>query len=109
MISFHPCDYWEWIDEIKLSPTPSPELDEEYEVRRDNENIDRTACMRHCEEDLIWRNHLQNEEWNLNQRARQLDIREAHLCRREHICDRREADLRSARLWGRGRGRIRVH
>jgi hypothetical protein len=53
MISFQPCDYWEWIDEIKLSLTPSPELDEEYEVRRDDENIDRTACMRHCEEDLI--------------------------------------------------------
>jgi hypothetical protein len=38
------------------------ELDEEYEVRRDDENIDHNARMRHCEEDLIWRNHLQNEE-----------------------------------------------
>jgi hypothetical protein len=104
MISFQPCDYWEWIDEIKLSPTPSPELDEEYEARRDDENMDRTARMRHCEEDLIWQNHLQNEEWNLNERARQVDVREAHIRRRERIYDKRETDLRAARLQGRGRG-----
>jgi hypothetical protein len=96
-------------NEIKLSPTPSPELDEEYEARRDDENMDRNARMRHCEEDLIWRNHLQNEEWNLNQRARQVDVREAHICRQEHRCDRREADLHAARLQGRGRGHSRVH
>jgi hypothetical protein len=62
MISFQPCYYWEWINEIKLSPTPSSELDEEYEARRDDENMNRNARMRHCEEDLIWWNHLQNEE-----------------------------------------------
>jgi hypothetical protein len=79
-------------------------LDEEYEAKRDDENMDRVACMRHCEEDLIWRNRLQNQEWNLNQRERQLDVCEAHLRRREHICDRRDADLRAARLRGRRRG-----
>jgi hypothetical protein len=87
-----------------LSPTPSSKLDEEYEARHDVENIDCTARMRHYEEDLIWSNRLQNEEWNLNQRARQLDVHEAHLRRWEHRCDRREADLRAARLGGRGRG-----
>jgi hypothetical protein len=71
--------------------------------------MDRTACMRHCEEDLIWQNRLQNEEWNLNQRARQLDVCEAHLRRHEHRCDRREADLHAVRLRGRGRGHSRVH
>jgi hypothetical protein len=80
------------------------ELDEEYEARRDDENMDRTVRMRHCEEDLIWWNRLQNGEWNLNQRARQLDVCEAHLHRWEHICDRREVDLHAARLRGRGRG-----
>jgi hypothetical protein len=60
---------WEWINEIKLSPTPLPELDE-YEARRDDENMDRVAHMRHCEEDLIWRKHLQNQEWNLDECAR---------------------------------------
>jgi hypothetical protein len=44
----------EWIDEFKLSSTPSLELDEEYETRSDDENMDRTARMRHCKEDLIW-------------------------------------------------------
>jgi hypothetical protein len=79
-------------------------LDEEYEAKRDDENMDRAVCMMHCEEDLIWRNRLQNQEWNLNQRERQLDVCETHLHRREHICDRRDADLRAARLWGRRRG-----
>ena len=44
--------------EVKLSPTPLPELDEEYEARHDDENMDRAARMSHCEEDLIWRNRL---------------------------------------------------
>jgi hypothetical protein len=71
-------------------------------TRLGDENMDRTARMRHCEEDLIWWNRLQNGEWNLNQRARQLDVWEAHLRRWEHICDRRKADLHAARLRGRG-------
>jgi hypothetical protein len=41
---------------------------------------------------------------NLNQHARQLDVCEAHLRRRKRRCDRYEADLRDARLRGRGRG-----
>jgi hypothetical protein len=53
-----------------LSPTPSQELDEEYEARHDDENMDRTACMRHWEDDLISQNCLEMEERNLNQRAR---------------------------------------
>jgi len=92
------------MDEIKLSPTPSPELDEEYAARREDENMDRNARRRRWEEDLIWRNRLQMQEWNLNQRGRELDVREAHLRRRERRCDRREADIRAARMRGRGRG-----
>jgi hypothetical protein len=107
MISFQPCDYWEWIDEIKLSLTPSLELDEEYEARRDDENMDRTARMRHCEEDLIWRNRLENEEWNLNQRARQLDVREAHLRNTDVIGVRPTFMLQGCGV-GEG-GRSRVH
>jgi hypothetical protein len=95
----------EWIDEFKLSSTPSLELDEEYETRSDDENMDRTARMRHCKEDLIWRNHLEIEERNLNQCARYLDIREAQLRKQDRRCDRREADFHVARLRGRARAR----
>jgi hypothetical protein len=38
----------EWINEFKLSPTLSPELDEEYEARCDDEDMDHTTRMRHC-------------------------------------------------------------
>jgi hypothetical protein len=69
MLHLQPCDYIEWINEVKLSPTPSPELDEEYETRHDDEDMDHTSCMRQWEEDLIWRNRLEIEEGNLNQRA----------------------------------------
>jgi hypothetical protein len=55
----------EWINEVKLSLTPSPELDEEYAARRDDEDMDRIARMRQCEEDLSWHNRLEMEEWNL--------------------------------------------
>jgi hypothetical protein len=68
----------EWIDEVKLSPTPSPELDKEYETRRDDEDMDHIAHMRHWEENLIWCNRLEMEERNLNLHACQLDVREAH-------------------------------
>ena len=97
-------DYWQWIDEIKLSPTLSPELDKDYAARREDENMDRNAHHRRWEEDLIWWNRLQMQEWNLNQRERQLDVRETHLRRRERRCNRREADIRAARMRGRGRG-----
>jgi hypothetical protein len=56
---------------------------------------------------LIWHNRLELEDRNLNLRARQLDIREAHLCRYEHRCDRHEADVHDARLRGRGRAHNR--
>jgi hypothetical protein len=70
MLHLHPCDYTEWIDEVKLSPTPSLELDEEYEARCDDEDMGRTSHMRQWEEDLVWRNRLEIEERNINQRAR---------------------------------------
>jgi hypothetical protein len=44
------------------------------------------------------------EERNLNHRARQLDIHEAHLRRWEHRCDRHDTDLRATRVRGRARG-----
>jgi hypothetical protein len=43
----------EWIDEVKLSPTPSPELDEEYENRCLNHEAECNALHRHRGEDLI--------------------------------------------------------
>jgi hypothetical protein len=46
---------------------------------------------------VIWRTHLERQEYNLNQRARALDIRETHLCRHEQRFDRREAEHRAAR------------
>jgi hypothetical protein len=52
-----------------LSPTPLPELDEEYEARCDDEDMD-PSRMRHWEEDLILCNRLEMEERNLNLRAR---------------------------------------
>jgi hypothetical protein len=38
------------------------ELDEEYEARRDDENMNHISHMRQSEEDLIWWDRLQNEE-----------------------------------------------
>jgi hypothetical protein len=57
------------MDEVKLSPNPSPELDEEYLARRDEEEMDHNTCRSHGEEDLIWCNHLEMEKRNLNLRA----------------------------------------
>jgi hypothetical protein len=69
----------EWMDEVKLSPTPSPDLDQEYQTRHDDEEAECNARQRHMREDLIWRTHLEMEEYNLNYRARQFDIHEAYL------------------------------
>jgi hypothetical protein len=80
-----------------LSLTPTPEDDEEYEHRRRNYEADQNARRRHKCEDVIWYTRLEMQEYNLNQRARVLDICEAHICRRERRCDRREAKLRAAR------------
>ena len=67
-----------------MSPTPSPELNEEYAARRTDEDMDRTARLRRCNEDVIWRTRLEMQEWNLNQRAREQDVRETNLRRQEH-------------------------
>jgi hypothetical protein len=95
----------EWINEVKLSPTPSPELDEEYENMRLNHETERNAHQRHMGKDLIWRNCMQREEYNINQRAWQLDVREAHLHRCECRCDHRKAEIRVARMRGIDTGR----
>jgi hypothetical protein len=58
------------------------------------------AHQRHRGEDLISRTSMQRQEYNLNQRRRQLDILEAHLRVREHRCDHREAEIRTARMMG---------
>jgi hypothetical protein len=92
-----------------LSPTPSPELDEEYQNKHINEEAEHNAHQRHMGEDLIWHTHLQMEEYNLNQRARQLDVCEAHLHRCECRCDRREADVHATILRDMGTGRERGH
>ena len=87
-----------------MSPTPSPELDEDYAARHTDEDMDCTARLRRWNEDVIWRTHLEMQEWDLNQRAREQDVREANLRRWEHRVRRREAELRAARIRGRGRG-----
>jgi DNA-binding NtrC family response regulator len=80
-----------------LTPTPTPEDDEEYEDRHHNYEADQNARQRRRGEDVIWRTHLERQEYNLNQRARALDIRETHLCRHEQRFDCREAEHRAAR------------
>jgi hypothetical protein len=81
---------------VKRSPTPTPEDNEQYEDRRRNYKAERNTHRSHRGEDLILRTRMQREEYNLNQRTRQLDVHEAHLC----ICDRREAEIRTARMRG---------
>jgi hypothetical protein len=100
MVSFQPswCSFFEWIDEVKRSPTPTPENDEEYDDIEMNYEAERHARQRHMGEDLIWCTSMQRQEYNLNQCRRQLDIHEAHLCVREHRCDRREAEIHAARM-----------
>jgi hypothetical protein len=48
-----------------------------------NYEADQNARRRHRGKDLIRHTRLERQEYNLNQRARVLDIHEAHLCRRE--------------------------
>jgi hypothetical protein len=59
----------EWIDEVKLSPTSSPELDEEYQNMCIDEEAKQNARRRHMGEYLIWHACLQMEEYNLDQCA----------------------------------------
>jgi hypothetical protein len=87
-----------------LSPTPTPEDDEQYEDTRRNYEADQNACRRRKGEDLIWRTCLERLQHNVNMHARELDIREAHLCRRERRCDHREAEVCATRLSGTDRG-----
>jgi hypothetical protein len=56
----------EWMDEVKLSPSSSPELDEEYQARRDDEEAKHNSRRCHMREDLIWHTCLKMEEYNLN-------------------------------------------
>jgi hypothetical protein len=84
---------------VKWSPTLTPENDE-YEDREMNYEAECQARQRHRGEDLIWRTSMQRQEYNLNQRRRQLDVREAHLHVRERRCDRCEAEIRAARMRG---------
>jgi hypothetical protein len=43
---------------------------------------------------------MQRQEYNLNQRRKQLDVREAHLRVRERRCDHREAEIHATRMRG---------
>jgi hypothetical protein len=65
-----------------------------------NYEAERQARQRHRGEDLIWRTSMQGQEYNLNQRRRQLDVCEAHLRVCERRCDRCEAEIRAARMRG---------
>jgi hypothetical protein len=67
MVSFQHsyCGFFEWIDEVKRSPTPIPE-DDEYENREYNYEAERQARQRHRGEDLIWHTSMQRQEYNLN-------------------------------------------
>jgi hypothetical protein len=85
---------------VKLSPTHKSEDDEQYEDKRHNYEAEHHARQRHRGRNLICCTHMQREKYNLNQHARQLDVCEAHLCRRECRCDRREAKIRAARMRG---------
>jgi hypothetical protein len=65
-----------------------------------NYEAERQACRRHRGDDLIWRTCMQREEYNLNQRARQLDVRKAHLRVRERRCDHHEVEIHATRMRG---------
>jgi hypothetical protein len=87
---------------VKRSPTLTLENNEEYEDREMNYEVECQARQRHRGEDLIWCTSMQRQEYNLNQRRRQLDIREAHLRVRvrERRCDHREAKICAVRMRG---------
>jgi hypothetical protein len=89
---------------VKRSPIPTPEDDEQYEDICHNYKAERNTRQRHRGEDLIWRTRMKREEYNLNQRTWQLDVREAHLRIREHRCDHREAKIRAERMRGTNMG-----
>jgi hypothetical protein len=86
---------------MRLNPTPTPKDDEQYEDRCHNFEAECHARPRHKGEDLIWCTHMQREEYNINQRAWQLDVHEAHV----HRCDLREAEIHAARMSSTNMGR----
>jgi hypothetical protein len=90
---------------VKRSPTLTLENDEEYEDIGMNYEAERKARQRYMGEDLIWRTSMQRQEYNLNQRRRQLDICDAHLRVCERRCDRREAEIHASRMRGMDMGR----
>jgi hypothetical protein len=92
--------FFEWIDEVKRSPTPTPENDKECENREINYEAKCQARQGHRGEDLIWCTSMQRQEYNINQRRKQLDVREAHPCVRERRCDLREAEIHVAGMKG---------
>jgi hypothetical protein len=85
---------------VDRSSTPKLENDEEYEDREMNYQAERQARQRHRGKNLIWRTSMQRQEYNLNQRRRQLDVREAHLHVCERRCDHREVKIRAPRMRG---------
>jgi hypothetical protein len=87
-----------------LSPTPTPEDDEEYNNRCLNYEADQNARRSHRGKILICYSCLQRQEFNLNQHARQLGICEAHLRRCEDRWDHREAEVHATRLSRTSRG-----
>jgi hypothetical protein len=85
---------------VKRSLTPTPEDDEQYEDRRRNYEAECQTRRMHMAEDLIWCTSIQRQEYNQNQRRRQLEVREAHLRVRDHRCGHREAEIRAVRMRG---------
>jgi hypothetical protein len=53
-----------------MSPTPTPEDNDQYETREMNYEAERQAYQRYMGENLIWRTNMQRQEYNLNQRIR---------------------------------------
>jgi hypothetical protein len=69
-----------------------------------NYEAERQARQRHRGKDLIWCTNMQRQEYNLNQRTKQLDVRKALLCVCERRCYHREAEICVARMRGRDIG-----
>jgi hypothetical protein len=65
---------------VKRRSTPTPEDDGQYEDKEINYEAERNTRRRHMGEDLIWCTRMQSQEYNLNQRTRQLDVGEASTC-----------------------------
>jgi hypothetical protein len=53
------CNFFEWINEFKLSPTLTPEDNEQYMDMCHNYEADQNARQRQRGEDLIWRTDME--------------------------------------------------